>query len=318
MIHQSASDLCVQAYSPKTRLRMLYVDVTDSARALEQSHLCGPVAGLVQAEALAGIALLGNELAQRDETISLQMTFPNGAIGGLLVEAAADGSLRGYTNQKLLADLDASEEDDEAIVEKALGTQADCRIIRSIPGKILSHSVFTLENPTLTETVERYYDESLQRDAICQLSVVSSGGYLQKARGVLLDCLPDGDEEAFEATFAHFEDGAVQDLLDAEAGIPEIGALLGITDWVQDPPRKLTFACRCSREKIENAIAALSVPELEELAAKPDPTEIFCHMCGKGYSLAPAFLKKLLGDRRANAPGLPKTKRTPPPPDSAS
>lgn len=314
MIHQSASDLRVQAFSKKTRLRITYVDVTDSARALEQSHLCGPVAGLVQAEALAAAALLASELNRPDEAISLQMLFPNGAIGSLLVEATIGGALRGYTNQKILPELDESEECDEAIIDKALGDSAECRIIRSVPGKLLSHSFFTLpESPTLTEAVERYYDESLQRNVICQLSVASTGGYLQKARGVLLDCLPDGDFNVFEAACPHFEDGAVQDLLDANAGIREIGALLGIDDWVEDPPQKLTFACRCSREKIERALAALSVPELEELAEKAEPTEMFCHMCGKSYTIHQAALSDLLAQRRANTPGLPKAKRNPPP-----
>jgi hypothetical protein len=37
------------AFSPSAKLRLVQVEVTDAARELERSHLCGPTAGLIQA-----------------------------------------------------------------------------------------------------------------------------------------------------------------------------------------------------------------------------------------------------------------------------
>lgn len=313
MIHQNTSDLCIAAYSPKARLRLIHVDVTDSARALEQSHLSGPVAGLIQAEALTGVAILGSELTLPEETISFQMRLPHGQLGGLLVEAASDGALRGYTYTKILNELDASEEDDAVILDKALGPLAECRIIRSIPGKILSHAIFTLDNPTVTEAVEAYFDQSLQRQVICQLSATSTDGYLVRARGCMLDCLPDGDLNVFEKACEFFEDGSVQDLLDAGAAVTEIGNLLGLDDLQEDSPKPLTFRCRCSQERVEQVLLTLSDAELEEMAAKDIPTEIYCHMCGKGYQILPGRIKQVLDERRVPAPeGKPLKKSEPP------
>ena len=53
MIMAKPSDLMTRAYSPRARIQFVQVDVADAARSLEQSHLCGPTASLVLAEALA-------------------------------------------------------------------------------------------------------------------------------------------------------------------------------------------------------------------------------------------------------------------------
>lgn len=101
MIMSKTADSRVTAYSPSAKISLVFVEVTDSARELERSHLCGPTAGLIQAEALAAVALLGAELSQPEETVTLRMRV-SGPVGGLLVEAGADGSLRGYTQVKVM------------------------------------------------------------------------------------------------------------------------------------------------------------------------------------------------------------------------
>ncbi len=109
MIMAKTADSRAAAFSPAAKIRLVLVEVTDSARELERSHLCGPTAGMIQAEALAGVALLGSELAAVAETVTMRLKV-SGPVGGVLVEAGADGSLRGYTNVKVMNDLDAREE----------------------------------------------------------------------------------------------------------------------------------------------------------------------------------------------------------------
>ena len=97
MIMAKPSDAMSIGYSPGTRIQLVLVDVAEAARALEQCHLNGPTASLVLAEALAGVALLGADLTRPEETVTLRMRV-SGPVQGVLVEAAQDGGLRGYTN----------------------------------------------------------------------------------------------------------------------------------------------------------------------------------------------------------------------------
>ena len=109
MIMMKSSDLLQTGADRAAGLRWIYADVTDSARDLARSHLCGPASELALAEALAAVAVLGADLEQPEETVTFQMKT-DGPIGSVLVEAAFDGALRGFPAKKILNDFDGEEE----------------------------------------------------------------------------------------------------------------------------------------------------------------------------------------------------------------
>ena len=109
MIMMKSSDLLQTGADRTVGFRWVYADVTDSARDLARSHLCGPAAELALAESLAAVALLGADLEQPEETVSFQMKT-DGPIGSVLVEAAFDGALRGFPAKKILAAFDGEAE----------------------------------------------------------------------------------------------------------------------------------------------------------------------------------------------------------------
>ena len=130
MIMPKSSDLLQFGGSVRQGILWRHADVTDSARALAQAHLCGPTAALVLGEALAGVALLSHELTQPEEAIALHLRV-KGPIRGVTVEATRDGALRGYPRIKILNDLDGNE---EILSAPALGQSGEAQILRSVPG----------------------------------------------------------------------------------------------------------------------------------------------------------------------------------------
>lgn len=293
MIMSKTADSRVTAYSPSAKISLVFVEVTDSARELERSHLCGPTAGLIQAEALAAVALLGAELSQPEETVTLRMRV-SGPVGGLLVEAGADGSLRGYTQVKVMNDLDACEELD---LSCALGDQGEVQIIRSLPGKILASGVAEVSPASVVKGLEQYYRNSLQRQVLVQIAALAYGGFIDGSRGLLAECLPDGDREAFERIARYFEDGTIQECLEASASPRTLCSTLGLDDGVFQPARPLQFACRCTSERVDAMLAGMPSADLEDLVREDRPARIFCHMCGKGYEVSVDRLRQILSDR---------------------
>ena len=293
MIMSKIADCRVTAFSPSAKIRVVQVEVTDSARELERSHLCGPTAGLIQAEALAGAALLGVDLEAADETVTFRMKV-SGPLAGLLVEASGDGGLRGYTNVKVMNDFDDAEELDTSA---ALGDFAEVQVIRSRPGKVINHAAFDMRPASVSHALELFYKRSLQREAWVQTSALGYGDFLEGARGLMVERLPDGDRDLFARIEASFEDNTVLDCLEASASLKTMCDTLGLTDCVFEDPRPLTFACRCTAERVQGMIAALPTEDLRALLAKGDPVQVFCHMCGKGYSVDPATLAQILDER---------------------
>ena len=293
MIMSKVADSLITAFSPSAKISLVFVEVTDSARELERSHLCGPTAGLIQAEALAGVALLGAELTEPDETVTLRMHV-SGPVGGVLVEAGSDGSLRGYTQTKVMNDLDACEELD---LSAALGERAEVQIIRSVPGKILASGTAEVTPASVVTTVEQYYRQSLQRTVLVQISALAYGGFIDGSRGMLVECLPDGDREVFERLSRLFEDGTMLESLEAAASPRTLCATLGLDDCEFQESKPLRFACRCSAERVDAMLEGMPSSELTAMIHEDEPARIFCHMCGKGYAVGVERLREILGGK---------------------
>ena len=287
------ADSQTSAFSPSAKINLVYVEVTDSARELERSHLCGPTAGLIQAEALAGVALLGAELTQPEESVTLRLRV-TGPVGGVLVEANVDGGLRGYTQVKVMNDLDVCEELD---VSSALGEMAEVQIIRSVPGRILSSASLDVSPASVIKGLEEYYRQSLQRQVLAQISALAYGGFIDGARGLLIECLPDGDRDAFARVSRLVEDGTVLECLEASASLKTICETLGLADCRLQPSKSLRFFCRCSQERVEGMLAGMSNADLEAMVVEDRPAQIFCHMCGKGYQVGVDRLREILKKR---------------------
>jgi molecular chaperone Hsp33 len=300
MIMSKVADSLTLAFSPSAKISLVFAEVTDSARELERSHLCGPTAGLIQAEALAGVALLGADLTQPEETVTLRLRV-SGPAGGVLVEAGADGGLRGYTQVKVMNDLDACEELD---LSAALGDRAEVQFVRSVPGRILASGTAEVSPASVVTGIEQIYRHSLQREALVQISALAYGGFIDGARGLLAECLPDGDREVFDRLGRLFEDGTVLECLEASASPSALCATLGLDDCMFRESRPLKFACRCSGSRVDAMLEGMPPAELEALAREARPARVFCHMCGKGYEVSVERLREILA-------GKPGTKRGP-------
>lgn len=294
MIMAKPSDVMTLAYSPRARIQFVLVDVADAARGLEQSHLCGPTASLVLSEALAGVALLGADLTRPQETVTLRMRV-SGPAQGVLVEMAQDGSLRGYTNRKVIDELDDCEEMDSS---DAFGDHAEVQIIRSVPGHILAHASLETRPASVRHAIEKYFEQSLQRAVAAQIVAIAYGGALDMARGLLALGLPDTDRAGFDRLSALFEDDTVAQELEACGSLGELGETLGFSDLQFEASRPLRFACRCSRNRVLDMIGGLTDAELAEMTKPAKPTSIYCHMCGKGYDVAVEELAKMLAKRK--------------------
>lgn len=293
MLMTKCADYRAQAYAPDEGISVTMVEVTDSAHALEQSHLCGPTAALVQAEALAGVALLGSELTQPLETVTFRLGV-EGPLGSVLVENAVDGGLRGYTQVKILEALDSAPELD---IADAFGASADVQMIRSIPGTVLSSASLHIEPVTISSAVEAIYKQSFQRHVCVQTLAQAYDTYLDGARGVMAECLPDGKPEAFERISALFADQTVNECLESSASLASVCRTLGLEKCTYAEPKPLRFACRCSDERIQAMLGDLPDADLKELLAKGKPVDVYCHMCGKCYTVQLPFIESILKGR---------------------
>ena len=283
------TDERIQALDPATKLSVVLCDCTAAAGALARGHLSGPTASYYLAEALAGVALLGAETSQDEETVTFRLDCP-GPLGGFLVEATAAGTLRGYTKQKILNDFDGLGAPKDA---KVLGETGTFEIIRSIPGAILASGAVAVGAPRrgdrsetfVAQGLDAFFAQSLQRRVRTAVAAAAGDdGVPVYARGALVECPPDGDAAAFEEVAETFASGVVQKAL--ASGTVSARTLLkklGLPHAEVRSTTPLSFACRCSAERAEAMLAA--IPEAER-AALPPQLDVTCHMCGRTWTVS--------------------------------
>ena len=253
-------------YDKDAKAAVTIVDVTDAAQALVRGHLCGPTSAYFLTKALAAAALLGSEMSEADETLLLQMKC-KGPLGGFNVECTAAGTLRGYTEKKVLEEFDGLGAPDP---KKVVG-ERQVQVTRSVPGRILSQGV--------SNSLDGYLAGSLQRKAVIFLeAAVSDDVEILEARGVMVEEMPDAKESGVLSV----------DLLGkARAGALSVASRnilnrLGLKNAELRRTTPLSFACRCSPDRAAAMLAALSP---EERAALPPKVDVTCHMCGRTFTV---------------------------------
>ena len=251
-------------YDAEKKVAVTIVDVTGAAQELARGHLAGPTAAHYLTEALASVALLGAEMSEKDETVILQAKC-SGPLGGYNVECTAAGTLRGYTEKKILDGFDGLGKPKDRMV---LGDQ-QIQVTRSVPGKILSQGIST--------SLDGYFAGSLQRKACLKVeAAVSDEVEILEARGILIEDLPDakGPMTCCKA----------DDLKSLAVASRNILKQLGLDKAELKRTTPLKFACRCSPDR---AIAMLSALSDEEKKSLPPTIDITCHMCGKTFTVKP-------------------------------
>ena len=246
-------------YDPEQKVAVTIVDVTEAAQALARGHLCGPTSAYYLTKALAAVSLLGAETSEKDETVILQMKC-SGPLGGFNVECTSEGTLRGYTEKKILDAFDGLGTPKDKMV---LGDK-QFQITRSVPGRILSQGI--------AATLDGYLVGSLQRKACIYLeAAVNDEVEILEARGVLVEALPDS--KAMVSAFIPEKMSVASRNILTQMGLPR-------AELRKTTP--LTFACRCSPDRAIAMLGALSDEEKKEL---PPTLDITCHMCGKTYTV---------------------------------
>lgn len=249
-------------FDAEKKVAVTIVDVTSAAQELARGHLAGPTAAHYLAEALASVALLGGEMSEKDETVILQAKC-SGPLGGYNVECTAAGTLRGYTEKKVLDGFDGLGKPKDRMV---LGDQ-QIQVTRSVPGRILSQGIST--------SLDGYFAGSLQRKACLKVeAAVSDEVEILEARGVLVEDLPDAKGPMVCCKTDELKSLAVA----SRNVLKQLG--LDKTELKRTTPLK--FACRCSPDRAVAMLAALSEEERKSL---PPTIDITCHMCGKTFTV---------------------------------
>ncbi len=275
-------------------LRVLVVSCTGAARTIATKHRAAPAAaGVLGQGVAAGLLLAG--LSKSESRLNLQLEC-DGPLRGMFVDADTDGNVRGYVKNPAVQVQVASR---EFRFRPALGNSGFLSVLRDLGNGEYYRSSVDLQALELGADVERYLEQSDQVESVLRLEVQEGEGQvLGRVAGLLLQPLPAGDRSAL----ARFREslGPGEGFARAVADNGEAGAQGLLRRLFPGEDLELTarypvqFRCRCNRERVLNALAALGKADLQSLMAEQGQASVTCDFCATDYTVDMAGLEALV------------------------
>lgn len=223
----------------------------------------------------------------------------NGPIGGLMVDAGVDGTVRGYvTHPHVEVPLnDAGKLD----VGGAIGQEGFVYVYRDLGYGRPYSSTVDLISGEVGDDIANYLYSSEQTPSALVLGVSMNSQSVQSAGGMLIQVLPKAARDESLVTLLEDRVSGLQGftpLLQSGQDLPAIlEELLGDLGLNIFPDEKeLKFDCPCSEQRMLGALKLLGVEELQDMIATDKGAEATCDFCGEVYQVSEDRLSQLVGE----------------------
>lgn len=294
------NDKIQKLLSKELSFRAAVVVGSDVVREMQSIQNTYPLATMAVGRTMIAAALMASHL--KDEQLVSLYFKGDGPLEMVFAEADHQGHVRGYTPQPQVQGGDMGAELGLA-VGAAVGSGL-LTVVHSHPQqKAPQRGTVAIQTGEIAEDVAFYLFQSQQVKSLLSIGVkVNSYGMVQSAAGILIELLP-GHAEATVATLEkNFKEaGSISELVAAGGGVPEIIAkyLKDLPVHDLEHPFALTYQCRCSKERLGNALALLGHLEVESMIQDNQAAEARCEFCGRKYTIEIEELKMLLEKLRS-------------------
>lgn len=297
------ADQLIRATAADGGIRAVGVITTRLTEEARQRHQLSYVATAALGRAMSSGLLLASNMKREGSRVNLRIKG-NGPLGGLLVDAGLDGTVRGYIeNPRVELPPNAKGKLD---VGGAIGKEGYLYVVRDVGYGYPYSSTVELVSGEIGDDVANYLVTSEQTPSALLVGVFVSSEGVSASGGVLLQVMPKAarDESLVELLDSRVSQlSGFTPLLRAGKTLTEIleqlvGDLgLSILPEVQ----MVRFDCRCSFNRVLGALKMLGEAELQDMIEKDEGAEATCQFCGEVYQATKEELFQLIEDLRAES-----------------
>ncbi|WP_287129014.1 Hsp33 family molecular chaperone HslO [Candidatus Cyanaurora vandensis] len=301
------ADQLIRATAAQGRVQAMGVISTRLVEEARGRHGLSSVATAALGRTMTAGLLLSCNLKAESARVNIRV-LGDGPLGGIFVDAGADGTVRGYVKNPTL-ELPPTPQG-KLDVGGAVGDTGFLHVVKDLGyGKPYSGTV-ELVSGEIGEDITHYLASSEQTASAVLLGVFVSAQGVEASGGILLQLMPDPEHEQL----AQWLDDRLQGVqgittyLRSGKDLTQIlQEILGEKDLEVFPETQLVrFACGCSVERVLGAIKMLGTAELQDMIEKDHGAEATCHFCNEQYRLSVAQLTTLIAaieqEARLSAP----------------
>lgn len=275
-----------------------------STRLVEEArvrHKLSYVASAALGRAMTSGLLLASNMKREGSRVNIRFKG-NGPLGGLLVDAGLDGTVRGYVDNPSI-ELPPNEKG-KLDVGGAIGREGFLYVVRDVGYGYPYSSTVEIVSGEIGDDIAHYLVTSEQTPSALLVGVFVGAEGVTASGGILLQVMPKAARD--EALVATLEERVSQlsgftPLLQEGLTLPEIfHRLIGDLGLVILPEiQMIRFDCPCSFNRVLGALKLLGEAELQDMIEKDNGAEATCHFCGEVYQANRDHLAQLIEDLKA-------------------
>ncbi|WP_136524669.1 Hsp33 family molecular chaperone HslO [Geomonas ferrireducens] len=288
------TDYLVRAMAKSGTVRALTCVTTATVSEVCRRHGTLPTATAALGRALTAGAMMG-ALMKTGQRVALRFEG-NGPLKKIVIEADANGSVRGYVGDPQVHLL---RPDGALDVPNALGRAGFITVAKDLGLKEPYRGMVQLYTGGIAEDLALYLVESEQiPSAVGIAEFIEQDGEVAACGGFLIQAIPPIDPLVIEELMTRIEQlPSLSDLLHQGKTPEEIMALLlaGI-DYEILEKRAVGFACSCDRERIERVLISMGKKELSAMLVEQHGSEVTCEFCGEKYIFNESDLERLIDE----------------------
>lgn len=296
------ADQLIRATAAEGGIRAVGAITTRLTEEARQRHKLSYVATAALGRTMTAGLLMASSMKRSGSRVNIRVKG-DGPLGGILIDAGLDGTVRGYVENP---DVELPPNSKGKLdVGGAVGN-GFLYVVRDVGYGYPYSSTVELVSGEIGEDVAHYLITSEQTPSALVLGVFVGATGVTAAGGLLVQVLPkaardEGLVETLESRVAGLS--GFTPLLQAGKSLTEIFQdLLGDMGLAIFPETQiLRYHCGCSFDRVLGALKMLGEAELQDMIVKDNGAEATCHFCGTVYQASRDDLAQLIVDLQAEA-----------------
>lgn len=277
----------IRAVTDDGTAKISVITARDAVERARQIHSLHPVGTAALGRAMCGASLLGEMMKEDDASLTLRLRG-NGPIAGVVAVSDNAGNVRGWVGDPTV-DLPVRERDGKLDVSGAIGTEGLLTVSRDIGLREPYVGSTALVSGEVAEDLAAYLTESDQLGSACGLGVlVDTDESVKAAGGFIVQLMPFAPDETTAALEENvFMMDQLTTILDEDGPEQVIEQVLrGLPHHITER-HPMAYECKCSRERVLQAVTSLPPEDLDSLKADGKEVEVKCQFCDKVYVFSP-------------------------------
>ena len=297
------ADQLIRATAAGGGIRAVGAITTRLSEEARRRHNLSYVATAALGRTMTAGLLLASSMKRPESRVNIRIRG-NGPLGGILIDAGLDGTVRGYVDKPAI-ELPPNAKG-KLDVGGAVGQDGFVYVVRDVGYGYPYSSTVELVSGEIGDDLTHYLVTSEQTPSALVLGVFVEAEGVTAAGGLLIQILPKAasDDALVELLESRLESlSGFTPLLQEGKTLPDIfEQLLGDLGLELLPEvQLLRFHCRCSFDRALGALKLFSTTELQDMIDQDDGAEAICDFCGNFYRASSEELAQLIADLQAEA-----------------